>query len=219
MVGECGQNGLSYNFLGGEIGLGDEIGRPLLGGRWFFRPIPGLSAQRRGRRIRRCQEIPGFASFWLRLYGLGAKKTGKLNIFCFGGEKFVLNSLHDRETWYHQDRWFWPLLCSGPAVSLPSERRGFFVLRWVIQSRSRFPRLLFRCIDVLANLDSGRRLRTVGTSRSKGLHQFLSTKPRAGIDRCPRYAVPRDAPARCVVYGAGGVRGRASRTGTCAETT
>ncbi len=51
-------------------------------------------------------------------------------------EKIVLDSLQDRETWYHQDRWFWPLLCSGPAVSLPSERRGFFVSRTAIQSRS-----------------------------------------------------------------------------------
>lgn len=62
------------------------------------------------------------------LYEAGGKKTEKPRKSARGGEKFVLNSLQDRESWYHQGRWFWPLLCSGPAVSLPSERRGFLFL-------------------------------------------------------------------------------------------
>jgi hypothetical protein len=58
--------------------------------------------------------------------GIYAKNRGKRE-FPPRSEKFVFDSLQDRETWYHQGRWFWPLLCSGPAVSLHRERRGFYL--------------------------------------------------------------------------------------------
>ena len=53
------------------------------------------------------------------------------------------NYRHQSETWYHQG--YWPLLCSGPAVSLRRERRGFlnFSMPNTLHERHLYHRKLF----------------------------------------------------------------------------
>ncbi len=51
----------------------------------------------------------------------------------YPAEFFAGGTRQSQKTWYHQESW--PLLCSGPAVSLRRERRGFFVVSTAATSR------------------------------------------------------------------------------------
>ena len=134
MLRKCPQNGLLHHLLGGKIGLGHEVG-------WPFHLDAGLTYQilnsptgRHGGGLANVKKSRDLGHFLprgrfpeeARLYEFWREKPQTYDKNSAFLEKIVSDSLQDRETWYHQDRWFWPLLCSGPAVSLPSERRGFY---------------------------------------------------------------------------------------------
>ena len=154
MVRESPQDGRFHDFLGGKIGLGDKVCRPFGSDAGLADPVPDCRPGRTngllaGLKIR--LEFAHEARLYrsrpcLTPYPTGQnggilgkmrstaalcplRKAGKWPLtedFCRGFEKLAFDSGQDRETWYDRGRWFWPLLCSGPAVSLHCERRGFY---------------------------------------------------------------------------------------------